>query len=1187
MSLATPMKGAGFSNEEGEPPKAAGDDSLETAAKTPDESTIGASADNTNNANDDENDSSRSKDPRQAALDEANEVIEALQGGEVFLNGFNLLQVIANPRGNPHDLTFSASSYHGRYGSQGLTPSRHGPGQSRHGGRNSLHGARTNLFPPQAFGSSDTQSASNATAAGGDSASSVAGTVSSTDYFSETYYQLESTLFQVTEQVEGLNGFLEDISRKILDEDPYADADDLPEAQLPEFPVELQASAHAITELKEYLAKSGVLAHKFRELEGIHQHMDAVRLDHPHDSMKESSAEEESSVPKSAAAQNVILLKEEIPEVFWQEVNDLDLTHMDTFQTLFFSEKLDVDTLVEQSKSEDEAKENHDSILSWFPLVSPDSLNHGLDKVEIALLEAVREQSSAFFEESIRFATLQEWIETLLNEVISLQVKVDSLMNDSIRPMQTVPSDHSQKQEWQAVVELLDSADELVRCKASIAGYLSAADDLTALEQVYFGRQKMKENNLLQLQALQGVAKIFDQYEKLIVTNLRDELVESFLDWNANIGGVSSSPTAASTYTRARMSTVPGQGSQNIARVRDIIHALTKCHGLSAAAQAYKSRINDVMRLTVRTIVAEFADSAPTGASGMTLDRFLDCLDMTMEQLLTLLASATAVDKFCVEEGFDFRDESDSSTTIKTSPMAGVVAAAAELSSKSISDLLRTRKEAHSLLSLEEMKRLWDKCTNFAGSLESDTGFKPSALRSTLLAQAKAFIERKHDSNTSSLLAALDSERWSQCDVGAERQAALTRLCTGRALITRNGEIEEMSNPDDRQQEVEVNGVQYKVVWSCLLLVEMVIGNLSAASHFTGSASSIVGKTTDLLRLFNNRTSSLVLGAKAIHSAARLKNINAKHLSLVTQCLGMVISILPNIRASLMAHLPPKQHRLLNDIDQIKKEYSEHNENVLNKFVTIVGSIIENQLAPRLPTIDFDTRARENPTTEDGGVKCCIFFDGISSNTRKMHHVLFSLLPPVHLQDVFSRIFASIDTKIPTILSSAAVEISFQPGPAVNQKPSFRFPQTDEGKKRLLLEAESTTKTMNALDGVQPWDFSLIGILERKLEYSISGKGRSKEELDSEAETDVTTVPSDNEDSPDHIHTNGSVSSTPEQDQKPTPIISNNSTSAPSEESSPNEVQATEEAEPSVPDQENLDDQPTSQSDYPVEETAL
>jgi len=158
--------------------------------------------------------------------------------------------------------------------------------------------------------------------------------------------------------------------------------------------------------------------------------------------------------------------------------------------------------------------------------------------------------------------------------------------------------------------------------------------------------------------------------------------------------------------------------------------------------------------------VSEFAANHVTDLSQ---DSFENCLGMLLEQLSSLLRCAVQVDDFCLSQGYSFvNNDSSSSST----PMGKVVTSAAELCSKSIAELLRLRKEAHSLISLEEMKRIWDVCQAFCVSIESQCHCKASTLASTLLAQAKAFCERQHESNMSALVAALDSERWVQCQFG-------------------------------------------------------------------------------------------------------------------------------------------------------------------------------------------------------------------------------------------------------------------------------------------------------------------------------------------------------------------------------------------------------------------------------------
>ena len=313
-------------------------------------------------------------------------------------------------------------------------------------------------------------------------------------------------------------------------------------------------------------------------------------------------------------------------------------------------------------------------------------------------------------------------------------------------------------------------------------------------------------------------------------------------------------------------------------------------------------------------------------------------------------------------------------------------------------------------------------------------------------------------------------------------------MCTGLATVP--AQFRSYQEDDDGKASNEkkptaiVEGVNYKVVWSCLLLVEMIMTNLSSAAHFQSLAPNCVTKCVELLRLFNARATNLVLGAGAIHSAARLKSINAKHLSYVTQCLGMIMALLPHIRAALMAQLPPKQHSLLADLDKIKKEYQDHNERVLNKFVSIIGGIVEHGLAPRIANTDFDARARELPFEKLEDIQCCVFLEGISNSTTKLHQVLSSLLPPDHLQDVFSRIFAYLDQKTPALFVSASATSNPQ-----NALPAFHFPLTDEGKRRMVLEVSYTTKTLNALSGVHPWDFTAMTVLGRKVDFILPDEG--------------------------------------------------------------------------------------------------
>lgn len=627
-------------------------------------------------------------------------------------------------------------------------------------------------------------------------------------------------------------------------------------------------------------------------------------------------------------------------------------------------------------------------------------------------------------------------------------------------------------------------------------------------------KHKHHHLSLGKLKALSKVGEQLNEYEKLVVQNLTDELVETFLSWGTDAAGGGS----IDYRTPPRISLT----SDKRAKIRGVVKALRACGKLSGAGAAYQKKLCDLISVTVKAIVTECvadaardntASSGADGATGgggkgtmagvasMSLEQFFDCINMLFEQVLGLLWGAFAVNKFCIDEGFILDDNSQKNSAEKPgkggdgekssqhtpSATAAALSSAADLSEKSVSELLRLRREAHSLVTFDGMRQLWDTSLAFTHQLERFSGRKAYGLRSTLLAQAKGFVERRHESNVTALVAALDGERWVQCNVSAERQAALTRLCSGRAAFssrktTSGTEATATSGPSagsggrEKLTDAEVEGVRYKVVWSCLLLLGMITDDVACAAHFQTLATNVVGKVAELLRLFNTRATQLVLGAGAIHSAARLRSINAKHLAIVTQCIALVLTVMPHIRAALMAQLPARQHALLCDLDKIKADYKEHSEKILGKLVSIIGGIVEHSLAPRIANTDFDARAKKATPSEDPNtpIECCMFIDNVMTNTKKMHQVLLVMLPAELLRDVFSRIFAYLDHKVPSLFTAAAV--------AATPERNFSMPATDDGKLQMITEVEYMTKTLNGLAGVQPWNFTAMNILERELD---------------------------------------------------------------------------------------------------------
>ena len=459
-------------------------------------------------------------------------------------------------------------------------------------------------------------------------------------------------------------------------------------------------------------------------------------------------------------------------------------------------------------------------------LRKPETFTAHLDAIELALLDQVRSKSQSFFRETNRFSELQHLVTASVDEVRDLQTELSSLRERCVTNVELVPIMDDSRRDLRRISRVLEAVEDVVNCKASIASLMSAGDHLGAVETIRLARSLLdvapeeeesedhsgssshEEMNggsghppqhklcLGKLKALSKVGEQLNEYEKLVVRNLTDELVDTFLSWGqSSTNGDESGSVDYRSPPRVALS------FDKRSKIRGVVQSLRLCGQLSGAGVAYQKRLCDLITVTLKAIVTEcVADAKATAGSGpgedpasqskgtiagvasMSLEQFIDCINMLFEQVLGLLWGAAAVNKFCIEEGLIFDDKLDhldltaansdtnghsneSNTQHTPSATAAALAAAVDLGEKSVSELLRLRREAHSLVSFDGMRQLWDTSLTFTLQLERFSGRKAYGLRSTLLAQAKSFVERKHEANMSTLAAAMDSERWVQCNV--------------------------------------------------------------------------------------------------------------------------------------------------------------------------------------------------------------------------------------------------------------------------------------------------------------------------------------------------------------------------------------------------------------------------------------
>lgn len=378
---------------------------------------------------------------------------------------------------------------------------------------------------------------------------------------------------------------------------------------------------------------------------------------------------------------------------------------------------------------------------------------------------------------------------------------------------------------------------------------------------------------------------------------------------------------------------------------------------------------------------------------------------------------------------------------------------------KKMARLAALREDATSKASLVDLKKLWDSANEFSDAIQACAGDVnvSATLRRSLVVQAKAFIERQHARHKNELMTTLDSEKWQQVDVTPERQRALDRLATG--FVRQDGRAADATDAAGPSNGVQssgaatttsaqnsaganqavtrarrelrgaaVDGYSYKVVWSAVRLIEMVDANLAIAASLPALTPDVISRVVDLLRFFESRTRQLVLFAGAIHSSARLKTITARYLGLASQCLSLVVSLAPHIRAAVADQLAShadkdRQDEVLADLDAVTREYRDHHHRILSKFVGIIRERLDAS-SRLLPGTNWDDSRHQNQASAaarqssgqsgadgDSAFHSPFVMDVIK-NIVNMHTVLSELLPPEQLQEVFTNVFDVLATRI-------------------------------------------------------------------------------------------------------------------------------------------------------------------------------
>ncbi|CAI5745519.1 unnamed protein product [Peronospora destructor] len=718
-----------------------------------------------------------------------------------------------------------------------------------------------------------------------------------------------------------------------------------------------------------------------------------------------------------------------------------------------------------------------------------------LDRVEFALLRQVSSRSDRLFEASAVQEVMKQSIKVACDQVATLRNTMDRLRNLLAGKTLDIVSLHRRQKHIKELHDIVTMIEEVKSAESAVEALVQYQDYRNALDLIESSQAILREH-LQGIHGLGVLSEKFRGYQDFISKQISQRFISiitssewTFQDEEENfdkkrLGNIDDEKDSVQQEVEClvnvlfRLDALDDTVKIYFDQLNEEIRVIVKTVVTETIAVSYGSS-----GLTDLGASSGSESKVSIQLRALTSDEFLQCVQMIFEHMIMVLKRAVVVQGILVksmqkkidesiEEKKRVKDEAHSAGTqdIKTtegmtslegrSPsktacgkhkelgewkqktrcarvireIDEVVHKICEFAQRSVSNLFAVRKEVQAVYTMPQLRKLYDTTMHFVVSIEKLTGKTDYTLRGALFSQLKLFLEKYHQTQVTKLVSTLDHELWKNTEISEARHKSLDDLSSGRGvalLLSDDRELADETAPPRKM--VSVCGKSFRVVWSVLLMLEIVMNYMSCAANFPVLATDVLLRSIEIFRLFNSRTTQLVLGAGAMQ-IARLRSISARHLALASQSLELSMTLIPHIKAALAAHFTDRQKLLLDEFDRVLRDYAEHNEKIFSKFTGIVEDQIMKRFLENVATeVDYDFASLIVPTNP---------MRGITQSTLKLHGVLHPILSPPQMKDVMSRVFDMFTQKLPDCFKLVQ-------------------PQTAAGKRRVLEDVDIFVKSFD------------------------------------------------------------------------------------------------------------------------------
>ncbi|ODH25769.1 hypothetical protein ACO22_05072 [Paracoccidioides brasiliensis] len=408
--------------------------------------------------------------------------------------------------------------------------------------------------------------------------------------------------------------------------------------------------------------------------------------------------------------------------------------------------------------------------------------------------------------------------------------------------------------------------------------------------------------------------------------------------------------------------------------------------------------------------------------------------------------------------------------------MSSLLGQAVDIVQSQMVKILKIRSEQTSHLSLEQFLKYFSLNKLFADECEAISGRSGSALKNVVDSQIRDFISNFGDSRKHRLVQVMDSDRWDAKDFGDEQNALLSRILQAStqdidlwASTSRVWESDHSGQETTATQdspEVNGNGVtdsgkdkvrsaivdeqKYILPQSALLILEIIDEFQHLMTGIPSMVQDIAFNFLECLKLFNSRSSQLILGAGATRSAG-LKNITTKHLALASQALSFIIALIPHVREFIRRHYTSTT-TLMAEFDKVKRLCQEHQSGIHEKLVDIMSSRATIHVNA-MKKIDWDAQQDTASVSQ--------YMKTLTKETGTLQRVLTKHLPEMTVMMIMDPVFKSYRDQWTKAFQAATLK-------------------TESGKQRMVSDVEYFKAKIDKIDGSGDLGDHLVEVVKSK-----------------------------------------------------------------------------------------------------------